>query len=97
NERQEPLGVFGRVAWVAHLYAVDALTDKRRDALERSGMRWMREDCQTSGAVNERDGVDRGQSLLRDVRGPTVAEVPVECVSKIDCPALRDHGARDVR
>jgi hypothetical protein len=35
--------------------------------------------------------------FFRDVRGPSIAEVPVECVAKIDCPTFRDHCARDVR
>jgi len=46
--------------------------------------------------MNERDRVHHGQPLFRDVRGSSIAEVPVECVAKIDCPPLRDHSACDV-
>ena len=43
------------------------------------------------------DRVGDGESFLRDVRRPAVAEIAIERVAEIDRPALGDHRARHVR
>ena len=60
-------------------------------------MRRMREDREAAGPVNETNCVGDGEAFLRDVRRTTVAEIPVERVTKIDSPPFGDHRSGDMR
>src|SRR3954470_15053660 len=60
-------------------------------------MRWMREDREPTSPVDQANRVRNREAFLRYVCWTTVAEVAIEGVAKIDCPALGDHGASDMR
>src|SRR4051812_49052008 len=97
NERSQPRDVLTRVTWVAYFDAVNSVANERLDSLPCSGLPRMREDGETTGAMNECDRVDDGKPILRDVAWTAIAEITIEGVAKVDRPALGDHGSRDVR
>ena len=71
--------------------------DERLDALARSGLRRMRENGETAGAMDQRDRVAMASRSFGTYAGRPLPEVAIERVAKIDGPALGDHRARDVR
>ena len=96
DQRPEANNIFSGVARVSNLDAVDAVRDEHRDSLASSRMRGMREDSEAPSPMNEPNRVRHREAFLRDVRGTTIAEVPIERVSEIDRPPLGDHGTRNV-
>src|SRR4029079_9341947 len=75
---------------------LDARTKECPDPLARSALRRMREDRKPAGPMDQRDGIDDGQSLFRDVRRPAATEISVAGTENIDCAALRDSRPRHV-
>jgi hypothetical protein len=83
--------VFARVTRVSNLDPVDPVLDEHRNSLARSRVSWMRENRQTTGAVNETDRIGNRQLFLCDIRWTAVPEIPVERVAKINGPPFGDH------
>src|SRR5678815_3393467 len=97
NESAQPRDVLAGVTRVPHFDSVDPRGHELFDSFARSALRRMREDSQTTSAVDERDRVDDGEPFLPHVRGPPVAEITIECIAKVDRPSLGDHRPRPVR
>src|SRR5215510_10174089 len=97
HQRKQAVHVFGRMARMAHLDAIDSLLDERGDTLARPGVRRMGEDRETASATNQLNGVHDREAVLTHVRRTAIAEIALERVAKIDRPAFGDHCARDVR
>ena len=57
----------------------------------------MGENREPTGSVDQANRVCNREAFFRNVCWTAVPEVAIECVAKIDCPALGDHRAGDVR
>src|SRR5262245_52835444 len=89
--------VLRRVPRMTNLYAVDSFTHERFDPLARPSLRGMRENGDSTGAMNQPDRVRDGKAVLGDERRAPASEVSVERVAVVDGPAFRNHGAGHVR
>jgi len=96
DKRREPRDILARVARVAHLDTVHPISNECFHSLARSALRRMRENGEAAGAMNQRDRVNDGEALFRDVGRTTIPEIAIEGVAEVDGPAFGDHGARDV-
>lgn len=96
RERGEPVRVLGRMPRVSNLQAIESQSDVPFDRLTSTVRTRVRDDGEATAGMNERDGVANGQLVLGNERGFASAQVAIEGVARVACPAAVDEHAGEV-